>query len=618
MIDEHFDAVIIGSGFGGAVMAYRLAETGLRVCLLERGKAYPPNSFARTPFQMRNNFWDPSRGLYGMFNVWSFKGSGALVSSGLGGGSLIYANILVRKDERWFVNEEPGARCYENWPLTRQDLEEHYERVERMMNAQKYPLGHGPYNATAKTLAMIDAARSLNPNNKPGLSWQPLNLAVSFRTRHVANPDDDAPGNPPLVGAALEEERPNYHTVTQGRLMQRSTCRLCGECDIGCNYGSKNTLDYNYITEAIHCGAQIKTLCEVKRIAPREGGKGYSVTYITHDPARFEGQKVNTDDIRFCPKHVITCDRLILAAGTFGTPYLLLKSREAFPRLNAHLGTRFSVNGDLLSFIVEATTTRDGRRVPRPLDPGFGPVITGAIRYGDTLDGHGDVGRGFYVEDGGNPYLLSWLSEASGAAGYLRRLVHFIKLNLMFRFGISRNADIGDEIADVLGDCIASRTSLPVLTMGRDCPDGRLYLDGKYLECDWHERPSFFARLRRSFGATVPASVGGGSEEYYARVRREVARIAEALGAKYMDNPAFKLNFQQVLTAHPLGGCPMGDTERDGLVDPYGEVFGYPGLYVADGSVIPGPVGPNPSLTIGALSDRFADHIIDQHKGVTN
>ena len=612
---KDFDAVVIGSGFGGAVMSYRLAEAGLRVCLLERGKAFPPNSFARTPHQMRNNFWDPSEGLYGMLNLWSFKGSGALVSSGLGGGSLIYANVLIRKDEKWFVDSEPGGRCYEHWPVKRAQLEEHYDRVERMMNAQKYPLAHPPYDATPKTLAMREAAQRLNPGEGgPGPRWQPLNLAVSFRTRPVAHPDDDARDNPPLVGAALEEARPNYHTVTAGRLMQRSTCRLCGECDIGCNYGSKNTLDYNYITAALHAGAEIRTLCEVKRIAPLEGGKGYSVTYITHDPSKAEERRGKGYD-ESCPQTTVTCDRLVLAAGTFGTPYLLLKSRSAFPHLSPRLGTRFSVNGDLLSFIVNAKTTRGGKTVPRPLDPSFGPVITSAIRYGDTLDGDGDVGNGFYVEDGGNPYLLGWLAEVSGAAGYLRRLIHFVKLNVQFRLGLSQDTDLGAEIAELLGEAVVSRTSLPVLTMGRDCPDGRLFLAGKYLDCDWREAPSLGGRLRRAFGL---AAAGGGSQEYYARVRREVARVAEALGAKYMDNPAFRFNFHQVLTAHPLGGCPMGDHAEDGFVDSYGEVFNYPGLYVADGSVMPGPVGPNPSLTIGALSDRFADHIIDQHKGVTS
>lgn len=593
-MSDHFDAVVVGSGFGGSVMAYRLAEAGLRVCLLERGKPYPPNSFARTPRAMRENFWDPSNGLYGMFNVWSFKGSGALVSSGLGGGSLIYANILIRKDEKWFVDEQPGGRCYEEWPVKRAELEEHYGRVERMMNAQKYPLGHAPYDRTAKTLAMQEAAAKVNPGGAPGPHWMPLNLAVSFRTRHVAGPDDDDPSNPPLVGAALEEPFPNYHTKRAGRLMQRSTCRLCAECDIGCNYGSKNTLDYTYISAAVNLPrpADVRTLSEVKRIAPRDGG-GYSVKYIAHDPDLYEERKGRKYDEN-CPQTTLTCDYLVLAAGTYATPYLLLKSRAELPHLNDRLGTRFSVNGDLLSFIVKATQRKNGRTVPRDLDPSFGPVITGAVRYPDALDGHGEAGRGFYVEDGGNPYLLSWLSELSGAPGYLYRLIQFLKVNLLFRLGITKDADLGSRIAELIGEAVTSRSSLPVLTMGRDCPDGRLYLDGRYLECDW--------------------DVHRGSGEYYARVRREVRRLAEALGAQYMDNPAFKLNFKQVLTAHPLGGCPMGSAEATGFVDRNGEVFNYPGLFVADGSVLPGPVGPNPSLTIAALADRFADHIIERHR----
>src|SRR5262252_118386 len=214
MSNEHFDAVIVGSGFGGSVMAYRLAEAGLRVCLL-----------------------DP----------WSFKGSGALVSAGLGGGSLIYANILIRKDPRWFVKESHDGGAYESWPITYDDLEGHYEQVERMMNAQQYPL---------KTLAMKEANEKLDSMPSFDRSWthkwELLNLAVSFRRRNLARPDDDPVDNPPVVGAEVHEDRPNYHTVTMGREMPRSTCRLCGECDLGYNYGSKNTLDYTYVSAAIH------------------------------------------------------------------------------------------------------------------------------------------------------------------------------------------------------------------------------------------------------------------------------------------------------------------------------------------------------------------------------
>src|ERR1035441_6384853 len=143
-------------------MAYRLAEAGMKVLVLERGKRYPPNSFPRDPRDLSKNFWDPSDGLYGLFNLWSFRGSGAIVSSGLGGGSLIYANVLIRKPEKWFVYENPDDGSYVPWPVTLNDLAPHYEHVERMMGANPYPSGTAPFDATPKTLAFEDAARTMH------------------------------------------------------------------------------------------------------------------------------------------------------------------------------------------------------------------------------------------------------------------------------------------------------------------------------------------------------------------------------------------------------------------------------------------------------------------------
>jgi cholesterol oxidase len=589
--NEFFDAVIIGSGFGGSVMAYRLAEAGLRVCLLERGKAYPPNSFPRKPYDLGRNFWDPSSGLYGLFDIWSFKRSGALVSSGLGGGSLIYANIHRRKDANWFKEDRPGGG-YDPWPITYEQLEPHYERVEKMLNVQQYPLTHQPYDQTPKTLAMQEANRNIQLGNDSPHTWLPLNLAVSFRAKKVGSPDEDDPANPPILGAEIHEDRPHYHSVTMNRDLPRSTCRLCGECDIGCNYGSKNTLDYTYITAAIHQKphpARVETLCEVKTIAPLDGA-GYKVEFVRHDP------EVIDPATGKCPpplRFTITCKRLILAAGTFGSPYLLMRNLASFPRLNREtLGSRFSVNGDLLSFVVNSKERKNGKMVPRHLDPSFGPVITSAIRVGDSLDGNGAKGRGFYLEDAGIPYLFSWIAELSGLPGTLIRGLKFLKMRAKYRTGLNKDANLSAEIANLLGPATTTMSTLALIAMGRDFANGRLSLDGDLLECDWSQKKS---------------------QAYFDRVRQTGKAIADSLNGEYLDTPSYRY-LHQVLTAHPLGGCPMGFTADDGVVDSYGEIFGYPGLYVVDGSVMPGPVGPNPSLTIAAISDRAADHIIEQHK----
>jgi cholesterol oxidase len=553
--DMHFDAVVVGSGFGGSVSAYRFAEAGKSVCVLERGKPYPPGSFPRSPRALSQAFWDPSEGLYGMFNLWSFRGIGALVSSGLGGGSLIYANVLLRKDEKWFVQEDLASGGYEHWPVSRADLDPHYDRAERMLNAQRYPFDHPPFDETPKTAAFEEAAGKL------GREFLLPPLAVTF-----AND-----GEAPVPGEPIREEHPNLHGRT------RYTCRLVGECDIGCNYGSKNTLDYNYLSAAKRLGAELRTRCEVRSFAPREGG-GYVVRFVEHDPAD-EGRKIDTHSSSVRPEREVTCDRLVLSAGTLGSTYLLLRNRDAFPGLSGQLGTRFGGNGDLLTFALKARHP-DGS--PRIVDPGYGPVITSAIRMPDALDG--GEGRGFYVEDAGYPEFLSWVIHATQGPGALwrwRRVAARILFSLLRR---QPEVDLSAEVASLLSDTGVSAGSLPLLGMGRDIPDGRMTLNDGKLDVDW---------------------VKGKSGPFFDRMRDFSRDIAGALGAQFKSNPTWYLN--RVVTVHALGGCPMGRSPEEGVVDEWGEVFGYPGFTIADGSVMPGPVGPNPSLTIAALADRFAD-----------
>ncbi len=554
--DEHADAVVIGSGFGGSVAAYRLAEAGRSVILLERGKPYPPGSFARTPAAMGRNFWDPSEGLQGLFDVWTFRGLEGVVSSGLGGGSLIYANVLLRKDEKWFVHESPvPGGGYESWPLSRADLDPHYDRAEQMLGATPYP-----YPATTKTAAMRESAQRL------GLDWQLPPLAVTF----AGGPQVD-----PVPGAAIPP--PAYGNV-HGR--PRTTCRLCGECDIGCNDGAKNTLDHTYLSAAAHHGADLRTRHEVRGFGPLPGG-GYEVRYVVHDPAD-EGRPTRTSAK---PLHRITCDQLVLGAGTFGSTYLLLRNRGAFPGMSRSLGTRFCGNGDLLSFLLDASdpSAPGGRR---RIEGSRGTVITSAIRVGDALDGDGSTGRGFYVQDAGYPVFADWLVESTQLPGQVRRLARFARNRLHRRLGGSPKTGISADIGSLIGPGHLSDGSLPLLGMGRDIPDGVMRLRKGHLEVDW----------------TTTSS-----DAYFARVRETMHALSDDLGARFQDNPLWWT--RRVVTVHPLGGVPMGRHVAEGVCDDTGEVFGFPGLHVLDGSMMPGPVGANPSLTIAAVADRACDRI---------
>lgn len=552
MSDEHFDAVVVGSGFGGSVTACRLAEEGMRVCLLERGKAYPPGSFPRGPAGMRTNFWDPSEGLHGMYSAWAFAGINALVSSGLGGGSLIYANVLLRKDEKWF--EEDGWR----WPVDRATLDPHYDRVEAMMQPQRYPVDHPPYSTTWKTRKMREMADEL------GMVWDTPPLAVTFGN----HPDH------PVLGQRIEEAQRNLHD------RDRYTCMLVGECDVGCNYGSKNTLDYNYLSAAKRAGADIRTRSEVKALRPR-AQRGYEIEYVTHAEER-EGKKTNTSKL---PRVTVTADRLIVSAGALGSTYLLLKNRQHFPKFNQHLGTKFCGNGDLVGFLLRCSDPR--LDLFENVNPSRAPVITSALRAADTLDDPELRRRGFYIEDGGHPEFVNWMIEASQMPGLFRRGLQFAWLRARAVLTRDPRSELSREISALFGKCDLSTSSFPVLGMGRDVADGKMTLKGDFLNVDWNIETS---------------------KSYFDELRGKMKQLAKLLHAEYRDNPIWY--FKRVITVHPLGGCPMGHDASDGFVDSYGKVFGYDDLYVADGAVMPGPVGANPAMTIAAVAERTASHIL--------
>lgn len=558
-MDEHFDAVVIGSGFGGSVLTYRLAQAGKRVCLLERGKAYRPGDYPRAPHELRKNFWDPSEGLYGMFDIWSFRGIESVVTSGLGGGSLTYANVLIRKPERWFLTPLASGG-YQPWPISRADLEPHYDDVEKMMGVQSYPVDHAPYSTTRKTVEFQTAARKL------GLHVINPPLAVTFK----------APGSArPMPGEAFDTAGSNLHHTA------RLTCRLCGECDVGCNDGSKNSLDFTYLSAVDERFGEIRTRCEVRTIEPRGAGRaGYRVGYVVH-AADAEGIKTKT---RKLPLRYVTADKLVLAAGTLGSNYLLLANKERLPGLSKRLGQRFSGNGDVLGFAYKAKQTRGE---PRELSPSHGPVITSTI-HSDTEDPR----NAFYLQDAGFPQFASWIADSFDAPGGVERALRFIKARALSALSGSPKSNIGSQVSGLLPDVSGSGSMMPLLGMGMDVPEGKVsvkYVRGKArLTLDWPNRAS---------------------RSYFKHVGNTAERVAHAMGADFQANPLQRV-LGQLVTVHPLGGCSMGTSPDDGVVNTRCEAFGHPGLYIVDGSVMPGPVGPNPSLTIAAIADRAATHML--------
>jgi cholesterol oxidase len=295
-----FDAIVVGSGFGGAVAAARVAQAGLRVAILERGRRWPRGSFPRDSSDLKAGWlWQVGGGL---FDLRWLDRMLSVQAAGWGGGSLIYANVFARPSDETF---RP------HWPVS-------YSRtsLDRYFDLAAYMLEVGPIQADpvsgevpVRTRAMEDLVERMD---RAAGTVRP-NLAVRF----AAEP------NVP---------QPNRHGVVQ------HGCTFVGECVVGCNQGAKNSLDYNYLAVAERAGAVALTEAEVVRIEPGDGG--YTVEY--------------RDNAAGGARRVLRGQSLFLAAGAVGTTELLLRSRDVhktLPDLSPRLGEGFSGNGDYLSLI---------------------------------------------------------------------------------------------------------------------------------------------------------------------------------------------------------------------------------------------------------------------------
>jgi len=317
-----YDAVVIGSGFGGSVAACRLAQAGLSVAVLERGRRYDINPFPRNWHNPLDGWlWSIGRGL---FDLKLCQEMTAVQAAGLGGGSLIYANVHMRA---------PEAAFDRGWPrgYNRAALDPYYDLVAYMLDINPTPKSRMPTKARLTEVAARELGR-----------------AAQFCVPNVAV-DYDAPGI----------EHLNKFGVSQ------RGCTSCGECCIGCNFHAKNTLDLNYLAVARSKGADIATLCEVFKIEPV--ATGYKVFFKDHA----NNEQESEISARYC----------FISAGAINSTELLLRCRDregTLTKLSPRLGDNYSGNGDFLAF---AFNTRES------FNPSTGPTITTGIVYDRTDDG---------------------------------------------------------------------------------------------------------------------------------------------------------------------------------------------------------------------------------------
>lgn len=429
----HYDVVVVGSGYGGAIAASRFARAGRSVCVLERGREIRTGQFPDTAWGALRELQLRSRGRRrlgspsGLFDLHTGYDLSVLVGCGLGGTSLINAGVTLRPPA-WVFDDE-------RWPATLRgrgatELEPYFRRAERMLGSKPYPVDapHLPKHA-----ALGRAAGALGAEV----------------------------GRPPV--AIAFSDGPSAAGVDQ------AACVLCGDCVSGCNHGAKSTLATNYLPDAAAHGAELFCEAQVRTLRPAAGG-GWIVTYDVLADGRpgFDA-----------PASFVHADTVVLAAGTLGSSGILLRSRAEGLAVSPRLGERFSGNGDVLAFAYDAEVPVRGigaGRSPVTPETAVGPCISGMI----DLTGRSDTGQGLLVQEGAIPGALRPVLPVALAAGaelpggggplsYARRLARRI---LSSPRVLRRRGGAADD-------------TLTYLVMSDDAGDGRLVLEGDAPRVDW-------------------------------------------------------------------------------------------------------------------------------------
>ena len=325
-----YDVIVVGSGFGGSVAALRLTEKGYRVAVLEAGRRFADDEFAKTSWDVRNYLWAPKLGCFGIQRIHMLSDVMVLAGAGVGGGSLVYANTLYRPLKPFYTDRQWAHIT--DWE---DELAPHYDQASRMLGVVPNPSVTPADEVMHKVAADMGVAESHHPT--------PVGVYFGKPGEQRADPYFGG------VGPA------------------RTGCTECGACMTGCRVGAKNTLEKNYLYLAERGGARIIPMTTVTALRPLspQGAR---------DTASFEVdvRKTGTTSRRFT--HTLTAGQVVLAAGTWGTQTLLHRMQDegVLPRLSKRFGELTRTNSEAI--IGSGRTSVDPQR-----DFSTGVAITSSI-----------------------------------------------------------------------------------------------------------------------------------------------------------------------------------------------------------------------------------------------
>lgn len=511
-----YDAIVVGSGFGGSVSALRLSEKGYKVAVLEQGKRFHAADFPKTNWNLKRFLWLPAARCFGIFRMTLFRDVFVLSGTGVGGGSLVYANTLyVPPDDVFRASQWPQDRDWQS------ELMPHYRMAQYMLGVTQNPF-EGPADHLLK-----EAAEEMNR----GHTYTRTPVAVYFGKA-------DQPTSDPYFGGAGPE---------------RTGCNFCGGCMVGCRFGAKNTLDKNYLHFAEKLGCQIFPERTVVGIRALPDG-GYEVEHI------------KTGGFFRKDRKVWRCQKLVLSAGVIGTMTLLFQAKESggLPHLSESLGDHVRTNSEAVLGIVsknkQANYSR-GIAITSSIYPDEHTHIE-VVRYSEGSDALSSIST-LLVDGGeGKSRVWGWIKTVARHPGdFLRTL---------WPFGWAKRG---------------------VILLVMQTLDNSLRLQ---------YRRNWLALGRRSIDTDVPDGKGVPA---YIPVGNEVARWFGNRMNGIPQSSITEVLFDVPTTAHILGGAVMGSSPEMGVIDTTHQVFGHPGLYICDGSMVPANLGVNPSLTITAMSE---------------